>query len=946
MLILKNYIQKQNQTQNTSIQAIDFSYDGSLVAVGTGKYIFLYTTIDGKLHHRLKGHRDQIYTLSYSHDGELLASGGMDKCTIIWTKEGTGILKFTHDSSIQVVAFNPLQQLLVSCSSHDIGFWSPRNQGVKKNKIDSKVLSAAWKQTGDILAIGLLSGDIHFVSASGNFQHDLTMGSPVWALHWCSVAKHDYKKDGELYLLVIGTWDSVVTYYDPEKNHILSKIDVGGFPMTLTSLDAPSSCCEFVIVGTTNGNMKIINDKRVIVGEITLGHDGWPWCTKIYSSDNSQDTNLAYVGKNGQMSLLKVYVDCLTAVCDDFIAFSQNGTSVNILNYESVKVSALNINSHIIGIDMTSDILAVICNGRISIYSLAKDKAFKRLNFVIQSDISITGSTALCKIVGDDDIIVVSFTQISMHNISSGRKLSTWEVPCAVTSISNHNSSSGIGDILLGCEDGSIFSLSLSSTPSVVKILKVEQEPKILARGKQQLIGIIDKATQLIIYGKEDQCMKNWGEQATAIVFHNELESLYCYHSIEGSLKVKDGDAQTSIIVNNKFHGQILKFTGCVVYIIDHGTISSLKVNLSPFVEEKMQIKQFDTALSIAKLGITESKIWDTLAHISLMHLHLDIFKECYLHLRKDDSEMSTMMERLETNFKHFDEGVITEDQLKCMVRAELDVIDGYIERAGETFLSIGYKDRAIELFLAYNMIHKAKLVPKQTVVQRNSISMSEARWEEESNKNYFRASELYAECGCYLKSVQAANKIEGDKRFDTISSISKLIPISEIDVLTQCCHYLEEDARYFNDLRDILLKIKNFTMLITIYMRKQLWAHVAAVWEEHRSEILDKQVIYPYADWLAGNGNIKDALKVNREAGQCNRNKTLLSFLIKDAIAQESYYEVSKLLWEVAIEARKDNENSVSLFNGYSSATISILKCTILKTISLFSYCTSTMMR
>lgn len=912
--------------------------------MGTGKYIFLYTTIDGKLHHRLKGHRDQIYTLSYSHDGELLASGGMDKCTIIWTKEGTGVLKFTHDSSIQVVAFNPLQQLLVSCSSHDIGFWSPRNQGVKKNKIGSKVLSAAWKQTGDILAIGLLSGGIQFVTASGNFQHDLTMGSPVWALHWCS-AEHDYKKDGVVYLLVIGTWDSVVTYYDPEKNHILSKIDVGGFPMTLTSLDAPSSCCEFVIVGTTNGNMKIINDKRVIVGEITLGHDEWPWCTKIYSSDNSQDTNLTYVGKNGHMSLLKLNVDCLTTVCDDFIACSQDGTSINILNYELVKVSAVNINSHIIGIDMTSNILAVICNGRISIYSLVKDKAVKRLNFVMQFDISITGSTALCQIVDDDNIIVVSHTQISMHNISSGRKVSTWEVPCAVTSISNHNSISGsIGDILLGCEDGSIFSLSLS-TSSVVKILKVGKEPKILARGRQQLIGIIDKDMQLIIYDREDQCMKNWCEQATAIVFHNELESLYCYYSIEGYLKVKDGDAQTSIIAN-KCHGQIIQFSGCIVYIMHHGMISSLEVNLSPIVERKMQMMQFDKALSIAKLGVIESKIWDTLAHMSLMHLHLDIFKECYVHLRKDDSEMSTMMERLETNFKHFDEGVITEDQLKCVARAELDVIDGYIERAGETFLSIGYKDRAIELFLTYNMFHNAKLVPKQTVVQRNSISMSEAKWEEESNNNYFRASELYAECGCYLKSVQAANKIEGDKRFDSISNISKLIPISEIDALTQCCHDLEEDARYFNDLRDILLKIKNFTMLITLYIRNQSWAHVAAIWEEHRSEIVDTQVIYPYADWLAGNGNIKAALKVNREAGQCNRNKTLLSFLIKDAITQESYYEVSKLLWEVAIEARKDNEYSVSLFNGYSSAIISIMKCTILKTTCLIPHCTSTMTR
>jgi intraflagellar transport protein 122 len=876
--------------------------------VGVGKYIFLYTTIDGKLHHRLKGHRDQIYTLSYSHDGEFLASGGMDKCTIIWTKEGKGVLKFTHESSIQLLAFNPVEVLLASCSSFDVGFWSPKNQIVKKNKIDSKILSATWKPTGDILAMGLVSGSIHFINTNGIFQKSLIMGAPVWTLLWCS-AKDGYNEN-VANCLVIGTWDLVVTYYDHANSNILSKIDVGGFPMTLTLLDAWP--CPFIIVGTTSGAMKIINDKWVIVGDIATTEYDWPWCTKIYSSHYTHH-NLAYIGNNGSIGLLKLDIDCLaSAGGDDFVACSLDGTSIKILNNESVEISTVNINTHIHAIDLNDNTLVVVCKDRISIYSLVTDEKLKRLNVVPESDISLESSASFCKIVDGHNIVAIAFhTKISMYSINDGRKLRTWKVPCAITSISNYpGGCSGIGEILLllACQDGWIFSLSLY-TSSIDKILKVEKEAKIMARSRQNLIGIIDKDKQLLVYDIKDKCTRHQGELATDIVFHNQLESLYCYYTSEGSLKVRDGDAQASI--TPKCQGQIVKFTGCLIYLMDDGKLSTYKVNLAPIVKQKIQMKQFDRALSIARLGV-ESKIWEMIAHTALKNLNFDIFKECYIFLGKDYSEMS-MIKRLKKDFEEFDSGNITKDHLQCLVTAEIDIVDGCIERAGEMFISLGCNERAIDLFLTQNMFHKAKLVPKQTTVQRNFILMSEAKWEEEFNNNYIRASELYAECGCFLKSVHAANKIEGDERVDRVCYISKLIPTTEIDALTQCYHYIQNDPRYFDDLKDILLKIEDYTLLISLYITRKSWIDVGTIWKDYKQKIVDKTIIFPYSDWLAGNGNIADALKVNREAGQNRRNRNLLSFLINDAIVQESYYELSKLLWQAALEARHSHDYSVS---------------------------------
>ena len=54
--------------------------------------------------------------------GSRFASGGADKTVIIWDAESKeGVLKYTHNDSIQCLAYCPVSQLLLSCTSSDIG---------------------------------------------------------------------------------------------------------------------------------------------------------------------------------------------------------------------------------------------------------------------------------------------------------------------------------------------------------------------------------------------------------------------------------------------------------------------------------------------------------------------------------------------------------------------------------------------------------------------------------------------------------------------------------------------------------------------------------------------------------------------------------------------------------------------------------------------------------
>lgn len=49
--------------------------------------------------------------------------------------QAEGILKYTHNDSIQCLAYNPVSQQLASGSASDFGLWSPEQKSVAKHKV-------------------------------------------------------------------------------------------------------------------------------------------------------------------------------------------------------------------------------------------------------------------------------------------------------------------------------------------------------------------------------------------------------------------------------------------------------------------------------------------------------------------------------------------------------------------------------------------------------------------------------------------------------------------------------------------------------------------------------------------------------------------------------------------------------------------------------------------
>lgn len=141
--------------------------------------------------------------------------------------QAEGVVKYNHNDSVQVLAYNPLSQQLASGTASDFGLWSPELKHVAKHKVSclehfcmtncrlmpfivliyytqiflccissakaslrsppqvtSKVVSLAWTNDGQFLALGLYDGHISIRSRVGEETTIIQRDAPVWTLSW------------------------------------------------------------------------------------------------------------------------------------------------------------------------------------------------------------------------------------------------------------------------------------------------------------------------------------------------------------------------------------------------------------------------------------------------------------------------------------------------------------------------------------------------------------------------------------------------------------------------------------------------------------------------------------------------------------------------------------------------------------------------------------------
>jgi serine/threonine protein kinase len=143
-----------------TVYSVAFSPDSKVIASGSADYtIQLWDAVTGRRLQQLAGHWDWVMSVAFSPDGRVIASGSLDKTVRLWNAAtGQQLRELAgHSNTVRSVAFSPVGRVIAS-GSYDkmVRLWdAATGQQLREfTGHSNEVMSVAFSPDGRVIASG------------------------------------------------------------------------------------------------------------------------------------------------------------------------------------------------------------------------------------------------------------------------------------------------------------------------------------------------------------------------------------------------------------------------------------------------------------------------------------------------------------------------------------------------------------------------------------------------------------------------------------------------------------------------------------------------------------------------------------------------------------------------------------------------------------------------